>query len=68
METPTNTIVSPEFVHELLTSVEDTIQYVLSEFMENGELYSGETSWKVLEVLAIAKQCEFRGEISVDLD
>ena len=59
----TNITISPEFVSELRETIEDSVEYTIREFVSNGELISGETAWKVIEVLAIAKQAEFRGEI-----
>ena len=59
----TNITISPEFVSELRDVIEDSVGYTIGEFASNGELISGETAWKVIEVLALAKQAEFRGEI-----
>lgn len=54
---------SHEFVDELQMVVEDAIEYTIREFARDGELISGESAWKVLEALAIAKQAQFRGEV-----
>ena len=58
-----NITLSHEFVDELQMVVEDAIEYTIREFYKNGELVSGETAYKVLEALAIAKQAQFRGEV-----
>ena len=54
---------SHEFVDELQMVVEDAIAFTIREFAKDGELISGESAWKVLECLAVAKQAQFRGEI-----
>jgi len=53
--------ISQEFSTELRLTVEDAVEYVISEAAKGGELVSGETTWKVLECLAQAKQAEFQG-------
>ena len=53
--------ISQEFSTELRLTVEDAVEYVISEAVKEGELVSGETCWKVLECLAQAKQAEFQG-------
>ena len=55
---------SHEFVDELQMVVEDAIEYTIREFAKDGELISGESAYKVLEALAVAKQAEFRGEFN----
>ena len=60
----TNVTLSHEFVDELQMVVEDAIEFTIREFAKNGELVSGETAYKVLEALAVAKQAEFRGEFN----
>ena len=57
----TNITLSHEFVDELQMVVEDAIEYTIREFAKDGELVSGETAWKVLEALAVAKQAQFQG-------
>jgi citrate lyase synthetase len=54
---------SHEFVDELQMVVEDAIEYTIREFAKDGEYIAGESAWKVLECLAVAKQAQFRGEI-----
>ena len=56
-----NITISREFVNELQEVVEDSIEYTIREFAHNGELISGESAWKILEALAVAKQAEFQG-------
>ena len=58
-----NVTISPEFVNELREVIEDSVEYTIREFVSNGELIHGETAWKVIEVLALAKQADFKGEI-----
>ena len=55
--------ISQEFNTELHELIEDSVEYIISEYAKNGELYSGETVYKILECLAIAKQAQFRGEV-----
>ena len=59
----TNITLSHEFVDELQMVVEDAIEYTIREFAKDGELIAGESAWKVLEALAVAKQAQFRGEV-----
>ena len=60
----TNITISHEFVNEIQMVVEDAIEFTIREFAKEGELISGESAWKVLEALAVAKQAEFRGEFN----
>ena len=55
--------ISHEFVNELQEVIEDSVEYTIHEFVRNGELVSGETAWKCIEALAVAKQAQFRGEV-----
>lgn len=57
----TNITLSHEFVDELQMVIEDAIEYTIREFAKEGELISGESAWKVLEALAVAKQAQFQG-------
>ena len=59
----TNITISHEFVNEIQMVVEDAIEFTIREFAKEGELISGESAWKVLEALAVAKQAQFRGEV-----
>ena len=56
--------ISREFNNELCETIEDSIEYIISEYAKNGELYSGETAYKLLEAFAIAKQKEFNGDFN----
>ena len=56
-----NITLSHEFVDELQMVVEDAIEYTIREFATHGEFISGESAWKVLEALAVAKQAQFQG-------
>ncbi len=58
-----NITISHEFVNEIQMVVEDAIEFTIREFAKDGELISGESAWKILEALAVAKQAEFRGEV-----
>jgi citrate lyase synthetase len=58
-----NITISHEFVNELQEVIEDSVEYTISEFYKNGELISGETAWKCIEALAVAKQAQFQGLI-----
>lgn len=63
-ETPmTNITISHDFVNELQGVVEDSIEFTIREFASQGELVSGESAWKVLEALAVAKQAQFAGDV-----
>ena len=55
--------ISQEFSNELREIVEDSVEYIISEYAKNGELVSGETVYKMLECLSVAKQAQFRGEV-----
>ena len=58
-----NITLSHEFVNELQDVIEDAIEYTIREYASHGELVSGESAWKVIEALALAKQAEFAGII-----
>ncbi len=53
--------VSQEFSTDLRETIEDMVEYCIGEAFKNGELVSGETAWKMIECLALAKQAEFAG-------
>ena len=59
-----NITISHQFVDDLQALLEDTVEYSIKEAMENGELISGESVYKIIEVLAVTKQAEFRGEFN----
>ena len=48
---------------ELKLTLEDMVEYFCSEQAKEGELISGETAWKMVEAMAVAKQAQFRGEV-----
>ena len=49
---------------ELKELIEDTVEYWCSQRYEEGELISGETAYKMIECLALAKQAQFNGELA----
>ena len=57
----TNITLSHEFVNELQDVIEDAVSYTIGEYAKHGELISGESAYKVIEALAVAKQAEFQG-------
>ena len=50
------TTISREAATELRELIEDTIEYFCDQ-----EMISGETAWKMVECLAIAKQAQMQG-------
>lgn len=55
--------ISREFNKELTETIEDMVEYTISEAAKRGELVSGETAWKMISCLAAAKEAEFAGII-----
>ena len=55
--------ISQEFSNELRLTIEDAVEYVITEAAKEGELVSGETCWKMIGCLAAAKEAEFAGII-----
>ena len=55
--------ISREFNTELTQTIEDMVEYTISEAMKRGELVSGETAWKMVGALAETKEAEFAGII-----
>ena len=53
--------ISQEFNTELNELIEDSVEYIINEYAKNGELYSGETVYKMIECIALAKQAQFAG-------
>ena len=53
--------ISREFVTELNELIEDSVEYIIREYAQNGELISGETAYKCIEAFAIAKQAQMQG-------
>ena len=56
-----NVTISREFANELNSAIEDCVEYVISEFANNGELVSGETAYKCIAAFAEAKCAQFQG-------
>lgn len=56
--------ITKEFSTELRETVEDAVEYVISEAVKRGELVSGETAWNVIECLAVAKVAQFEGKVA----
>ena len=59
----TYTTISREFNTELCELIEDSVEYIIGEYANNGEYISGETVYKMLECVAIAKQEQFKGNV-----
>ena len=59
----TNITISSEFVNELQDVIEDAVEYTIREYASQGELISGESAYKIIEALALAKQAQFQGLI-----
>ena len=56
-----NITISHELSDEVRELLEDSVEYLVRAECENGNLISGETMWKVIECVAIAKQAEMQG-------
>ena len=46
---------------ELRELIEDTVGYWCDEMSKDGELIAGETAWKMIECIAVAKQAQMKG-------
>ena len=57
----TNVTISHAFSTDLRETIEDAVAYVINEAAEQGELVSGETAWKVVSAIALAKEAQFAG-------
>ena len=55
--------ISNEMAQEFNNLLEDAVEYICSEYANSGELYSGETMYKLMECFAITKQEEFKGNL-----
>ena len=55
--------ITRETASELTEMIEDSIEYWCQQSMENGELVSGETAYKILSAWADAKLAQFAGEV-----
>ena len=51
-------VLSREDAHELRELIEDTVQYFCNS---EGRMIAGETAYKLVECVAIAKQAQFAG-------
>ena len=60
--------IEPEVLHEINGLIEDAVAYACTSDVTQGALISGETVWKIVECLAIAKQAEFNGMFNNDPD
>ena len=56
--------VSYQFATEVKEGIEDMVEYLVNESVNNGNLISGETVYKIIEAVAVAKQAEMAGELS----
>ena len=52
---------SREFATELNELLEDSVEYIISEYASQGELVSGETAYKCIAAYAEAKLAEYQG-------
>lgn len=50
--------ITQEQLIELTSIMEDAVEYFCHD-----KLFAGETCWKILECLAVAKQAEFESEV-----
>ena len=55
--------ISREAATDLNMTLEDMVEYWCRECMENGELVSGQTAWKLVSAYAQAKEAQFAGEV-----
>ena len=53
--------ISREFVTELNELIEDSVEYIVREYANNGELLSGETAYKCIAAFAEAKVAQMQG-------
>ena len=53
--------VSQDLATQLRELVEDSVEYACQESAKNGEYVAGESAWKIISALAIAKEAEFAG-------
>ena len=55
----TRITIQPEVLKEITGVIEDAVEYACTPDVIQGALISGETVWKIVECLAVAKQAEF---------
>ena len=60
--------IQPEVLKEITGVIEDAVEYACTPEVTQGALISGETVWKIVECLAVAKQAEFEGLFNEDPD
>ena len=53
--------ISHELMQEVRELLEDSVEYLVREECNAGNLISGETMWKIVECCAVAKQAEMQG-------
>ena len=58
-----STTVSYQFAIEVREAVEDLVEYLVEEERANGNLIAGETLYKMIEAVAVAKQAEMQGQL-----
>ncbi len=56
-----NVTISHELAQEMRELLEDAVEYMCREESQAGNLLSGETCWKIVECVAVAKQAEMQG-------
>ena len=62
MENNTNVVLDREIANEIREMVEDVVEDVCRRAQrECGTLVSGETAWKVVSAVALAKEAQFAG-------
>ena len=66
MPDSTPVTVSYEFAIEVREAVEDLVEYLVEEERANGNLIAGETLYKMIEAVAVAKQAEMQGQLAND--
>jgi hypothetical protein len=64
----TRITIQPEVLKEITGVIEDAVEYACTPEVTQGTLISGETVWKIVECLAVAKQAEFEGMFNEDPD
>ena len=53
--------VTHELVNDVQEVLEDVVEYLVREEFNAGRLIAGESVWKIIECLAVAKQAEMQG-------
>ena len=60
-DTNSRITVSPELIEEIRELLEDAVQYICDAEFKTGSPVAGETIYKIIECLAVAKQAEMQG-------